>query len=445
MKAQAICSFRPSLRWNLPIKHQLRTLPARRKTFVGFLSAPLFALGVIITLAGNAPANAFSLFPEFRGASEDSADAVESPDKINSEYSSDYLTFLKPFSWEKNFWANPNAFDLSTGSLSGEEFQIQDRLKLHQWILEGKLQFRFTYFAERDYEIDQDHKILELVYKPHPFWGLSLSGETSLYKAEDDLGVGLLFTPNEKSEHRLFYSWTDFSRNDRNTEPDRFLKEPVRYGTVGRHFEGPFFVSYAFTNAPQLKWDFPTDQREYVASDWLTEFEMQYDFESGQSFAIDVTFDESSELEAPTAGAPLIPKTVRRKRALARTETSLWWQAYRLRAGVAYFYRDYEINQDRVLFRDTLPYFGFGLKPKNFEQLVWQNELSVEATHFNPADSAKIVANAEKETGEYRLNWRTGFDFKKQGELALLLTFDLDEFGTGRTWEGGNAQFRFWF
>lgn len=434
MKALLICSFKPLLRWNWLIK-SVRVFSHPIKILV-YLSCGLGALSSQATV----------LFPEFKSVLSSQADTVSVPTQINSEYSSDYLTYSKPFSWEKKFWSQANAFDLSTGSLSGEEFQVQDRLKLHQWLIEDKLQFRFTYFSQQDYETNQNHKILELVYKLHPLFAVSASGDVSFFKAEDDVSLAFLFQPNDKSEHRLFYSWIDYDRNKRNKEPDRFEQAPTKYGVVGRHFTGPWFFKYAFTYSPELIWNFPTNLRQYESQNYLASVHTQYEWDDETYLGIEILTDELFESESPLPTGTLTSKTIRRKRWMQRTEFTHLIDSYKLRWGLATYYREYKVNSDKLMFRDVLPYVGFILKPRPSENFTWDNELGLETTYHRGTQTAIIFADTPNDHRyEYRFNWRTTFDFKDQGELALIFTADLDEFGTGRTWEGGNAQFRFWF
>lgn len=430
MKEPAICSFRPSQNWSL-----------RSKTHTTSLLRWLF-FGIVFSQ----PAAGFALFPEFHGITEERRISVENPDRINSEYSSDYLTFLKPFNWERKFWRHPNAFDLSTGSLSGEEFQIRDRLKLHQDLIPDKLQFRFTYFAERDFEIDQTHQILELIYRFTPQWGISAYGETSFFKAEDDVGGALVFQPNKDSEHRLFHTWIDYSRNKRNREPDYFKDKPANFGAVGRHFHGDWFFQYALTYLPPFQWVFPDDSKLYESQSWKAQFEVQQQLTEISYWGLEIQADENFESEGPINSGTLTPKSLRRKRVLSRTEYQQGLGKYHIRFGSAYFYRDYKINNGRVLFRDVLPFAALGLPDRRYNQWIWQNEIGLETTfHQGEQTQPILAAPPQGDKVEMRFNWLTSFDFRDQGELVLVLTADIDEFGSGRTWEGGNAQFRFWF
>lgn len=407
----------------------------------------IFVRAFLFLIATFSPA-AFAtyLFPEFQGLHRSQAEQLIGPDKINSEYSSDYLTFSKPFDWEREFWSHKNSFDLSTGSLSGEEFFIQDRLKIHQWLIEDKLQFRFTYFAERDFEVDQDHKVLELVYKLSPLLGVSVYGGTSLYKAEDDLGLALLYQPNRNSEHRLFHSWIDYDRNERNKQNDRFAESPTNFGLIGRQFEGNWFFKYGFNHAQKSIWDFPTNLRRFETQNYGAQAHIQYTWGDHYWLGAEVFHDDTYESESPLPTGSLTEKVVRRKRWMSRNEFTHRAGPYKLRWGLAYYYRDYRINKDRVLFRDLLPYWAIEFKAIKEQNFDWVNEVGLESTFHRGTQTANVLADAPKNyRQEYRLNWNNRFEFGTQAELALILTFDLDEFGSGRTWEGGNAQFRLLF
>jgi hypothetical protein len=55
------------------------------------------------------------------------------------------------------------------------------------------------------------------------------------------------------------------------------------------------------------------------------------------------------------------------------------------------------------------------------------------------------IDGVEDKKFQHRLNLGYDIAFSDDALLKLLITGDLDEFGTARSWEGGNAQFRLVF
>ena len=385
----------------------------------------------------------FVVFPEFQSFEPRANQKFGWPSQVDSEYSSDVLTYQKPFQWESDFFSQTKAFDLSTGSLSGKEFLVQDRLRIHHHLTES-LEFRFTYFRQGDWEIDQNAQILELAYWFSKKWGVSAYGEVFRDKANNNAGLALLYKPNEQSEWRAYLTQIEFSRNQRNSEPDRFLQEPIKYGFIGRQFfEQGFFQVWAH-NEPRSSLLIPQqEQRVLNHQGWQSGVFWAPNEVSWWNPRFEFVFDRFHSDEQLDTGFQVFDQ----RRLQARIEWEKWLGPHRLRPGVAFFYRQYSMDEATSLFSDQLPFVWFLMNRTYRTNFVWEHELGLEMTRSQGRFALEMAMDRPERQDRYegRLNYRSQFSFKDYGDLALLFTFDLDEFGSGRTWEGGNVQFRAYF
>ncbi len=204
-------------------------------------------LGAVCSLASSLTAQAFDIYPEFHSLTESESSSVDSTELIDSEYQSDFVTYLTPLRWDadrygSNSKTGRHSFDTTVGSLSGKLFLQRSRLAFSKQ-LSDQLEFRFTSFQQRDLDADQSHMILELIRNFRSTLAVSIYGEPSFYKRENDFGLALLYRPtpsqvNHSKVHeiRIFHTWVDLTRADHNDRPDYFVPghEPRTMGLVGR-------------------------------------------------------------------------------------------------------------------------------------------------------------------------------------------------------------------
>lgn len=419
MKAPATCSFKPLL----------------SKSFRG-LNTLVFA---------------FVVFPEFQSFETRAGQGVGWPSQINSEYSSDVLTYQKPFNWESDFFSKKRAFDVSTGSLSSKEFFVSDRLRIHHELTQD-FEFRFTYFRQGDWELDQGGQFVELIYWISQRLGLSTYGQVFRAKANNDVGLALLYKTDEQSESRAYFTSIDFSRNERNSEPDRFTEKPVKYGFVSRHFLDAGFLQVWAHNEPRSKLNDPAQGNDSAQSNLMLS---NLGWQAGLFWSpdqtrlwlprIDVVYDRLNQTESNQEQVKRVQFDQRRLQ--ARLEWEHWFGPHRVRPGLAYFYREYSYSGASTFFRDELPYVWFLFKRSQRTEYTLDQELGLELTRSRGQFALEMTTDRplERDRLETRLNYRSQFSLGDRGDLAVLLTFDLDEFGSGSTWEGGNVQFRAFF
>ncbi len=407
-------------------------------------------------------AQAFEALPQFRGLNPNQARSFDDPSRLDSEYSSDHLTYQKPIEWEILWLSQDIVFDLSTGSLSGRHFQTEDRLKLQQSLYRELVEFRFTYLSQSDFEEEVEHHVMELVFTPwrkstyigsspaswlSP-WGLALYGETALYKAENNMGVALLYL-GPQSENRLFANFPQFAHNRRNINGDFFSEgEGAKtYGVAGHWWDQENFFRYTLRLEPQARWIFPQDQREYRYRRSHASLWWQREMGRSQYWLGRLQWDHKREGEAPTEITSSIEEGEwQRTRLFAQSQWRHWWKGLEWTWGLAYFEREWHSPEGKVLQRDLLPHFWVAL-PERAHSLLSQGwHIGFEMTHHRRSPSLTSAEGSELpffKRNEHRLNIKYALDFHQgQSKMNFLFTFDLDEFGTHRTWEGGAIQFR---
>lgn len=105
--------------------------------------------------------------------------------------------------------------------------------------------------------------------------------------------------------------------------------------------------------------------------------------------------------------------------------------------GLNYFYRENRANNDQYIYREILPTAWLQLPPRSRDWGTRTFSVGYDATVFEEKHQ-----NTNDTDLEHRLNLKADIFFVRGGQLALLLTFDADRFGSGETWEGGAGQFR---
>jgi hypothetical protein len=151
-------------------------------------SLSILIAGGLALLCWPAGALAFESTPEFQSLTEEEASAFEGPERLGSEYTSDVHSYSKPLGWEYAWLTSDIVFDGAVGSTSAVHFMLDARLKARAVIVPERLEFRFTWFDESHREREARHAVLEIVGWLHPWVGLSVYGEPSLYKRKADLG-----------------------------------------------------------------------------------------------------------------------------------------------------------------------------------------------------------------------------------------------------------------
>lgn len=360
----------------------------------------------------------------------------------DSEAASDFIVYQRPIEWDGSWWRSTRSFDLSVGSISSKQFLNYQRLKLYVPLSES-VEFRLHWLQERDFEQDRIAMPVELRFRLHEKWFLSVFGETSLYKSEDDVGLGLAFKPTESREIQVTGLWGDFQRSQRNLQSDRWTKAPVAWTLTSTYLPtsedrpgaGPndFRRTEIHYEPPSIRSNGTTNSRTLTSHSFY--FSGLRTFGLGSSWGYRILFDRAED-EDHIGGTHR-----KRLRSLNQFEYGYFAGPIRLRPAINMFYREYDLNPNREYYREVLPAFWVDLpaKAKAWGEHAWS--IGYDGTVFN-RDSSQRGHDREI---EHRLNLKSTMKFSKAGELALLFTVDVDRFGSGETWEGGCGQFRLLF
>ena len=426
----------------------------------------LFCLYVIVTISllTVSEASAFDIFPEFHTLTETEASALDQTSIIDSEYQSDVITYMRPSPWDAEFHAAPMAYDLTFGSFNNTHFLHYDRLKLRKSLLDT-LEFRFTYFKERDFDTDQTHAILELVQKLSPRLSLSAYGQPSHYKRQNDLGIALLVHFSDTHELRIYNTWVDFTRTEHNDRTDTYVKgsEPIAFGFTDRWYSpkdstpGQFVETYV-RYEPPVRWDFRYDGYEYkynkltvgtgsrLVLPWWPEIflntRIQYSrkFEAFEPYAVDSP-KEPSSLERSLFKSAVSVELPARK---------IFGRQTVIEPGLGWFHRLWHDRENRSLdHRNLVANVWFKFQgPERVAGLHDEISLGYETTFFSSSGDRALAASELKAWAvEHRANLRYTFTFNNRAALAVTVSGDPDSLvrGSGGLFEGGNGQFRVFF
>ncbi len=397
-------------------------------------------LGALLLLAPET--HAFITDSQYHVTTEPGELLLDSYTHWDSEASSDFIVYQRPIEWDGSWWRSTRSFDLSVGSVSSKQFLNYQRLKLYVPLSET-VEFRLHWLQERDFEQDRIATPLELRFRLSEKWYLSLLGETSLYKSEDDVGIALAFKPTPSREIQISGLWGDFQRNERNLLTDKWSQAPVAWTLTSTYLPTPddrpgagpsdFRRTEAHYEAPSIRSNGTVDTR--TLSYRSIYFSGLRTFGLGSTFGYRILADRAEDVDH-SGGT-----NRSRFRSLNQIEYGYFAGPIKLRPGLNVFYREIHLDKDREYYREVLPVFWVDLpvKAKSWGEHAWS--IGYDGTVFN-RDSSRRGDDREI---EHRLNLKSNMKFSKAGELALLFTFDVDRFGSGETWEGGAGQFRLEF
>lgn len=410
----------------------------------------------IIAVACFSKAYAWESFPEFESLTERDESAFDQPSLLGPEYQSDILAYSKLPKWEYNWLSHEIAFDTSIGSISAVYFLTDTRAKIRSNLLDW-MQFRFTYYDERNFDRQSSHAIFELVFQPpkgvlHHF-GLALYGEPSYYKRQNDIGVALMWWPTDHHEIRFFNSWVDVTRQKRNDQNDKFVGNNLPYsrGIVGRYwYNSESFIEYAARYETPTQWRFPDQQYDYRF--WREFASLYYSnrFNDFWKLTTRIQADRKFEARDPlSASSTVSAASWTTDRLIVNIEGTIYgigpYRRWDLNSGLEWAHRKWTTLPDTLIYNDWLPHFqlnlpGFGEGDNEGRWLLgymftWHRKVGGGIIN-HPSDKDDVL--------NHRLDVSYSFNFNKNTELRLLASFDLDALGTNDTWEGGNAQFR-WY
>ena len=293
------------------------------------------------------------------------------------------------------------------------------------------VEFQFIYFDQSHLEEQASAHMVELSFWANKQWGLAVYGDSSTFKSEDDMGAALLYRPSLNSTHRLLYTATDFSRNQRNENKDKFAEQPASFGWVSRWWntEKSEYLELALRADKKSHWEFPSTGVEHF-------YDKRYvGFKGRKAFANNRYFNGQFSL---TRRNEVLSESVEFLKGEYQLQyEGLPWRKGNVLLGLQYVDRIWRQTTGEVRQKNLLPH------------LWWRGQawsFGYESTIYSAKGPSALRTELDKDnfTSEHRLNVSYLFNFESS-HLRWLFTFDLDRFGTGETWEGGSGQFITYF
>lgn len=407
---------------------------------------------------------AFNL-PEFNSLTENEAASFDSPMSLGSEYQSDILHYSTPFQFHYNWLRKTTVFDFSDGSLNKSLLATTHRLKTAGKLLDY-LEIRLTHLDYQNFEYQIQQNTIELITWPTSLVGLSIYGMPSYFKRQDDMGGAILIRPTLNHEIRLFFTVVDAPRLKRTDQQNNYVNgdEPYSYGVVGRwwseNLTGRYgnYVEYAVQEESKTTWRFPEIGHDYHY--WKKYRSLLFSFAVSDTLHLNTQveninkYEEKTSLETKNEVADLLPAVALGK--WLYQKWLIWLQLYWhpnfpldpfFSLGLQHARREWKISElTDIKQTDTLPHISIHL-PLGTDR---QNELGLglEVTNHKLEATGKldIVEDAPivtKNVQEYRLNLNYTWNYAERAQLALLISFDLDDPDPKNRWEGGAARFQF--
>lgn len=390
----------------------------------------------------------FDAVPEYRHGRRD-LPIQETIDKIDAEYSSDFLQYqlLKPqdqlmpasSSTEslRRWLTGHDVYQFSVGSLSNKNFLVEQRLRLTR-PLAGPVEFRLTWFEESDWDENQKDFYWELRHQWHQPWKFFLFGNVAYEKSENDVGFGAEVGANGRSLWRASLMLPDFQRNQRSSDGTKWHRPPQVWSVTGHHLTKDDHVRYyARYEPPSILLNHTDDAQN--------EFEkMTLGLAARQSlnahvWHYQIHFDTKKELNRGISNPD--PQTeYQSQRTWLTIHRSFDLYERFLSAGLAAHYRVFNKNSLRASFQDLVP--NLWIYSHAHEHSDWSHQYAagVDATFHALKNPDQLLSDNDRQSLEGRLNFKYIFNFENRGSLSFLLSADIDEMGSSRTWEGGAAQ-----
>ena len=395
-------------------------------------------------------ASAFELTPEYVFFAPVEQDELDDPSLTDSEYPSDILAFSRSSSQDYHFFKDDKQFLLSMGSIGSKNFMINDHIKLTQFLTD-QLEFRFHYWKEQDFDRDLQGQVVELNYWLTDKWALGVFGEGTFKKSEIDFGVAAHFRPHPEHEIRVFSTFPDTVRNERNKQTDTFSRPPGAMGLVGRWVSGDSeeFFQYSLREEKPTHWDFPDQGYRYKFRRQTAGLYSRTEF-SGDFLTLRWQGDKKVEDKQWTTASSSLTSPVRMER--ERHMVLLEWEDVDLfedpgkafRYGLYVTHREYDNGSGEVTQSTVLPHFWYRAPAGKTGGIRDYWILGADTSLFRETGDNALLNRPIEEgvTSEFRLTTSYDFQMKNQASLKLIFTFDLDEFGSGSTWEGGAGVFQ---
>lgn len=335
-----------------------------------------------------------------------------------SEMQSDIVAYQKSPTWLKQWNLAQNGLSLSMGSLNWFTLFADNQVKISHSV-DDNLIFRAHFIEENDLESQYNAAVFEFEKKIGAF-GFVLNGVPNPNKAESDIGIAGAFA-TDRFQIRIFQNFFDIPRNKHNSENDSFSKTyPFVMGIVASSSDRLWNLGLRVL--PQIDWNFPDTQQAITVSEMVAQAEAFLPI--GRHLLHLQMQNDVFEKRVTNRSSHTIDLHMKRTRSLARLR---WEQELTstdsLLLGLEFALRSWNREQTQVWV--THGYWQTAI----FEQ--WKARLGGDASRYrcNHWDT------------EFRLNTALEYGFSASTEILFQATFDLDEPGMKRRFQGGNVQF----
>lgn len=397
-------------------------------------------------------ARGFDIYPEYQGINEQELLNLGTPTAIDSEYQTDLNAYWLPFAWELKWYEHTRSFDLTAGSLTNQHFLLYSRAKI-QTDLDESLRFHFTYFQQRDREIDQTRHIVELSYEIAPWLRFNAYGEPSLYKRENDFGLALLLSPSERLESRLFVARHDFTRSQHNDLADRYEgDEPLSMGWTGRWSDETTSIRAGVRYDRPVEWIRPQEGRSFHYDKRLAFADAVWRKSASAFFGLRAQWNATHKSQHPLASSTTPAATWLAERFVARLSYQYGSPGALLgyEGLLTYASRNWRYDADGAPFAvahaNYLPGVNVRIRgPRRrgesgqFDHFLVGYEMTVFRSF---GDRALLPPDQKHDALEGRMQAAYELGLNGDSRLVVAFNFDMDEWTGVPTFEGGNAQFR---
>ncbi len=383
--------------------------------------------------------------PEYQYFGDREKAEINAPRLVGAEYESDRLTYQFLSSWNALWLNQSKVFQYTAGSLGPTRFYTRGRFRFREKLSES-FDFMLTYAEVGDPKQTRQSLIFEFVSKPWEFLHLALYGQPSTLKKEDDIGLAAIFNFKPQSTLRFFYTAVDFSHNKRNEEGDYYKQKPYSTGLVWRHWDESCneFIELSYRHDSQVEQIFESGRIYSFQGDQLRGIS-RHSINQKNSKYLQTEFNFSKGYEGDTLNTDQGINRWEYKHADAMIQLenlNHWFHLVGLRVN----HSGWKSVQGSVIHNDLLPHSWFRLFREvqgNTHQFF---DIGYEFTWHRGQGSSSLRSDLDTNNKvEHRMNWRYQLISFQNTRLNFLLTFDLDRFGSGETWEGGSMQYSMFF
>ena len=382
---------------------------------------------------------AHSFFPEYEHYSAEESAEINGPRQVGSEYESDRLTYQFLSDWSQSFASGQENFQYTAGSLGPTRFFTQGRMRLLRELTPW-LDFQVSYAETGSLKEHRRSLVFEFYFTISESLKISIYGEPSTLKKQDDVGVATTIKTSESSQLRLFHTWVDFSHNKRNEQSDQYQSQPDAVGGIWRWAAEESYIQTSYRHDFSAKKVFPNGRIYQYGGDrgqWLS----RHALGSQKNHYLQSEFNYSKTHEADNINTDQGVSRWENQTLDGMMQIQNPNSRFRL-YGLRVLYSQWESSTGNVIHNDILPHFWF--TPWRIMGSLGQHNIDIgyEFNWHRGQGPINLRSTLDKrDQMEHRMNWRYRLVGFRDLHLNMLLTFDLDEVGTGETWEGGALQF----